>query len=162
MIKKILLIMSMLLIAGIFIGCAGGKAEIDPDAYMTGDKIGVTKDIEFSVMTLLESTGSDYAKPDKGYIFNTVKFKLINNSQEPIELNEDDFKIVYGEKEYAAITGKLNFVLDKMPANIIVEPGQELVSRLVWMVPNKPALKVLVFKPSFASEEIRVNLNEEK
>lgn len=162
MLRKLLLSAVVLILTVTVLGCVGGQAEIDPEAYMVGDKIDVTDNTQFSVMVLLETTGSDYAKPDRGYIFNTVKFELVNNSDAPIELNESDFKIVYGEDVYYPISGKLNFVLDKMPETLTIESGKKYVSKLVWMVPNKPALKLLVFEPAYASEEIKINLNEEK
>lgn len=133
---------------------------IDPNANMIGSPVDITSEVKLNIIMVMESVGSDYARPDKGHVFNIVKFEVINNGSEAIELKEKDFKVLMEGQEYFPIEGRLNFVPDKMPASFSIAPGAQNTTKLVFMLPKKKALKLLAFKPSFAQAEIKFNLVE--
>lgn len=156
--KRFLCILCVVCILLAFVGCAGKKTEIDPDANRIGSEVSVCEGVTFSVVVFMESTGSDYAKPDKGNIFDIVKIKINNDGDNAIVLNESDFSIRYLDQVLDPISGKLNFAPDKLPETVTIEPGTKYVSKLIWMVPKDSNLKLFVFKPSFGEGEIKYNL----
>ncbi len=144
------------------VGCGNSTASmLDPDANMIGTEVNITEDIKFNIEALIESNGSDYIRPSRDFTFDIVKFKVTNDSEEKIELNESDFSVLVSEKPYTPITGKLNFVPDKMPEKVSIESGSKYITKLVWELPKKPQPRVFIFKPSFAPQsEIKYNLVE--
>lgn len=42
--------------------------------------------------------------------------------------------------------------------NVVIGPGQNPTGKLVWVTPKNYSKRVLVFKPTFASEEISYNI----
>jgi len=53
-------------------------------------------------------------------VFNIVKFEIQNNSGNAIEIKENGFIVLTGDKVFEPIQGKLNFVPDKMPETVSI------------------------------------------
>ena len=156
--KRVTLVICLLALLGSLTACGGTKAVIDPDAKMIGSEVSITENSKFKIMALMETTGSDYARPEKDNIFIIVKFLVTNDSKDAIEINEADFKANIDGQSFAPIPEKLNFVPDKMPKQVSIDAGSKYTAKLVWMISKKAASRVLVFKPSLAQNDIKFNL----
>lgn len=161
MLKTVSTIICTLLLMFAFIGCANQKTIIDSNAIMIGESIKITEDTELEVMVVIESDGSDFARANKGHSFKIIKIRFVNNSDDVIELKESDFKVIADDQEFIPISGKLNFVLDKMKEIEKVEPNSTFIAKIVCMTPTNSKLTTMEFTPSFAPNEVKMfNLNE--
>lgn len=89
-------------------------------------------------------------------MFNIVKFEIKNNSGN--RYKKSGFTVLTGNKVFEPIKGKLNFIPDKMPETVSIESGKKYTTKIVWVLPKRVPLKVLVFKSSFSQLEIKYNL----
>ena len=139
--------------------CGGrDKVTIDPDANMIGTVAQASDNVDMDIIALIQTTGSDYSTPDKGYIFYVVKFKFINSGSDAVDLRESDFIATIDGEEYVPIEGKLNFVPDKMGDSLALEGGETATTKVVFMLPTNGSTYVLTYRPNYSSNVIKYNL----
>ena len=157
--KKVWIICLLALVMLLFVSCGNrNNVEIDPDANMIGTIAQASDNVDMDVIALIETTGSDYNTPDKGYTFYVVKFKFINNGNDAVELREADFFTTVDDVKFTPIEGKLNFVPDKMGESLILDGGVTVTTKAVFMLPTKGSTFVLTYQPNFSDNIIKYNL----
>ena len=159
MMKRIILVVLFALLFAAFAGC-GTEIVIDYDASMIGDQIEIADGVSLRVLSVVDTQGSDHARPERGYAFQMARLRIENNSDATIEISDRDFMAIADDRTFAPIDGYLNFVMQKMPDIQELEPGDSVTQRLIWMVPSDSSLLLIEFQPRFAQEQFRINMRE--
>lgn len=152
----LLVLLAILLIATT--SCGTNKVTLDPDANMIGTVTQASDDVDVDIVALIETAGSDYSTPEKGYQFYVVKFKFDNKGSGAVELREDDFVATVDGEEYYPIQGQLNFVPDKMGDSMNLESAASVTTKVVWMLPTDGSVYVVTYQPNYSDKVIKYNL----
>lgn len=126
----------------------GYTPDAEPVVYGVGET-GVLNNVSATLVSVSESVGTEYTKPDEGKVFILCEFELENNSSQNVSVNSLASFDIYVDGYAVEPEYMTSFITDKPSLSGDIAPGKKMSGVICFQAPTDWAESEVRFKPDY-------------